>query len=1082
MDIPSGKIDKIILRLRIIDDEYFIIYSIYYLDGRIVNLSDDECGDCIWNHNIKEDIEDRNIGEGEYDIKDIKDFDLIDFDKIGNPEKVEIDSSTSITLNVQKMILETLVVFFNIDSGDYGDYGFGVNDINEINSAPDGEKMNLFLNKKGIPNVDQPGLTNMIDKFIRSIIKSILFFAKQYIAMIESAKSIIEFLKDPTKLTIFKDAFERITKMLEDIKKMFTDTVNWMKETFLGPLGEVNIPVPSFVYNLGEIVPAFPFPIPIPEIPTIPSNMIGFKSEFESMSDFVKRVTASYENQDNLAKINVLKNIPYLQNFDPSILVMSFQGSESDKELGAVDLKRVGVLKGITTIPLKILIGIINSLVSSVIGLLSFDFSKIQELIKTMLPTLDSIKLLVAKLLDSFIPNVSKVVEQNGDVKPPLNQEELMAQKDKIKNLNIDNLSYGGPSKEIFESDINNYEKNISNIIKNRNDLSDNPTENPLRDYIDNIRDISKNMSELEKNINDNMSEIFIPNTFQMKEVIPLVNQIVSNVNSLDKKIDDDGNKINETIYEDEIVKYFDNISFSLDNIYKYANNEKVLEFISYYEDHGNLTDLDYLDGYIRDTENFIKLNLPTIDKYFDKYDNISIDGIEDIDKTIRYIKKLKYIKYNIENNFLKKLLNYKELLKDFKNNLIGTGNEKYTRDGFNFNELEYKYLSIKRFYESNLYDIFSTYYSVNKILIDSVIGGIPTVLNNFENIPYPSDNMVVGNVIEGIIYLKYRNGKYYFGGEFIDGLEIDGRKIKATKDISINIDYNFMTAYIDDSDDPHAESELNLKLVNNIGEENIINEDYSLDDSISRTKITGNGKYTLKENDYIEITGGGFKTQNETNGEIIISIQQGNNDFFNEYYIDRLISDIDSLSNFSINFDELLLIESDLSFLVLSDEQLELTNMNLNNNPFVRTNRGYDEDIVLRYFLSIRYLISSLKELIEKDKSMNVFDNNGNRVENSIREKFKDFLINIVEKTKELDENDDNLYDILDHINDSIELEKKIATTKPDQDKLSDFIMPLNGILKAIPQLFLSIFKGIFDYLLDLLPDFISNLVPELT
>jgi hypothetical protein len=1080
MSIPDGKIIDIILHLRIIENEFFITYTIYYEDGRKINLSDDECGDCIWNLDIKKDISEKNITtNGSYNIKEIKNFKLIDFDLISTPEEIELGDN-KITINIQKIILQTISAFFFLEPGDMYDYGLKVSEIDEINESPSEERANIFYSKMGISNPTQPGFSNLIEGVIKSIVQTLLYFAKLFISAKVSAINLLLALVCPvcpTNIKTIKDTIEKLKELILEIKGMLTETEQWIRDTFLGPLGSINMPLPSFILNVGEYVPAFPIPLPIPKIN--PINMDSFKPSNEDI-DFAPINTDDlfkYSNPVNNITMNTLKNIPYLQYIDTTFLIENSLVGSSDIELGASDLKRINMFKSMAIMPIKIIVGIINSLLSSVIGLFTFDFSKLGELVKTMIPTLDSIKTLVLKILDSFIPNISKVMENvNNDIKPPISQEELQNQIDSVKDINVGDLKYNGPTIDDINFEIINYEKNINEIIELLDNLKNQSINNPLSNYINKMRIVQSDISNIENNINEKLSDITMPNMFQTKNKITLINEVLLNINSIDKKIDNNYNPITETIYEDNITEFYDNIGTSLNIIYENENNQIVKDFINYYKEIGTIPiNLNELGNYITSSKKFIQLDLNTIETYFDDYDNISVNYLNELNNTIIYIKKLKYIKFILKNRFLKKILKYKELLINFKNILIGDG---YTPDNFSFTEMENKYNIILNIYNSEYYTILNTYYNINSNIIDRIIENIPIVLNNFKNI-----NISSGHNPEPeppsekfILELKYNEGnKYYFNGNTPTGIIVDGSKIKATEDIKIFINYDLSTIYIDDNDEPHAESELILNLYTNNNTIIISEDSKSTDDYFSKSTIKDSGEYLIKNGDYFQISGRGFNKHDNTNGNFILSINNNNNnnnnnnllDIFNKDDINNIIIDIQTISNYSLNFNELLLIDLDLNFINLTEEQLNLPLINNSISQISQTNVFYEEDKIINYFISIKKLVTSLNNLVKTDISMQVFDD-GNKIDNSIRNKCTDFLTNIIIKTDELNKNNDNLYDFLNYVNDSIELEKKISTTQPNMETASQLLLPIMGIINEIPKIFLEIFKEVFGYALE--------------
>lgn len=953
MPIPQGTIKDVTIHVGVLKNgDYDINYTIEYNDGEKVRVSESECTNCSWNEGIRSDLTDNNIPTGDYNIKEISNNSSIDPDAICKSEPVEIDDTTSITLNVQKMVFESVNGFFFIEPGEFNDYGLSVQDANDVNNAPDGEKLNMFFSKKGIPNAEQPGLSNLIDKFIRSVTKAMLFFAKQFIAMKEAAMGLIEALKNPTKpenISFIAQIIEKLKGMIESIKKFFTDTVQWMKETFMGPLGEINVPTPDFIFNLGEIVPAMPYPVPMPKIP--PTNMEGFAAPTVDGVDtgdttIDDRVTSmfGYSNPANLAQINIMKNIPYLHTIDTSKLsVETLQDPSSDKELGASDLKRVTMFKSVATSPIKMVIGVINALLGAVVGLISFDFSKVTELVKMMAPTLDGMKLLVSKILDGIIPNASKVVNENGAVKPPVSQEELKAQVEKVKNVDVGNLKYTGGKPSDVKTNIDEYESSVQKMLNSKDNIIDQKERQsnyqPLKDYIDTIIEESKKISETETKINTTVSEVFMPNTFQIKDKVTKTNELISNVNSLDSKIDENGNFIDNKYNEDAIVTFFDGINPRIKDIEYYEENfSEVTDFFNFYDevDHFPLKTPE-INTYIDTVSKFTKLDVDTIETFFSNYDENYVDQmIVKSGDAISYVKKLRYIKYITRKKLHEYYSEYRDMMIDFRDNdltldLVVTSGWT-TSIIFDFSEMENKYNEINNYIIGNVYSYFSdsSFFAPNINLSRKIMNDIPDALRNFQ-----------------------------------------------------------------------------------------------------ATEIVSTGEY------------GSF----EFTLEPTFSIDE----------INDVISDIDDFLLLD-NYDELLLIETDITTL----------------NGYTYDGNTFEEDSVIQYLEKVKKIFELEKEFIEKDKNTLIYDDNGIKINDSIRKKCTEFLLVIVNKSKEIEDSQEDMEDVIKQIEESTALEEKLATTPPDKDQLSDLIMPVTGIVENIPNVILSIFKGIFSYALEGLPSFL--------
>lgn len=671
---------------------------------------------------------------------------MIELYDLGIPSKVEIDSATYITLPVENMAVETTLKFFNIEKGVDNNYGLSQNDASSIYSKPKEDQIGEFLKRLGLPNIDQPGLPNIIDKFIRAVTKALLFFAKQFIALKESVTGLLEPLKNPTKpsnVTIIKDIVSKLKGIIEDIKKFLTDTVNWVKETFLGPLGEISFPMPSFLFNIGEIIPAFPFPLPIPETKTSVDLISQFLPEDTSSSPVkIFDNLFSYKNPSNILLTNIYKNTPYLQNIDTTNLVISTFGERdyTDQELGSSELKKVNTFKSLATAPIKMIIELINALLSAVIGAISFRFDKVKELVKLMVPSVKSLQLLVGKLIDGFIPNASKMMSQvSDDLEIPNNIEDMEKLRKSIRDIEVGDLTYNGGDVDI-ENDLDQYEIEVQVILLKMDDVK-NMIDDSLSNFFDESKIRTENINSIRSDINNKISKLSVPNTFESSEYNIEVNTLISTINNIDPKYDTNGNSINSTPNEDDISSFFDNSIIELKKLNNYKpthsidGNTTLYNFFFYYNGVEEFPiKSTEIEEYKSNITKFLKLE--EVEGYFEKNNEKYInDLISRINDGIIFVKKLRYIKF-ITNKFLQESLpEFRSLLIDFREGLkYYSTNQWNTLFNFDFSEIENKYNEIDDFVKTNAFSYLSSSQSLNDVssLILELHEKIPINLRNF--------------------------------------------------------------------------------------------------------------------------------------------------------------------------------------------------------------------------------------------------------------------------------------------------------------------------------------------------------------
>lgn len=152
---------------------------------------------------------------------------------------VEISSILSITFPVDKLVDEFVASVFNIKV--------------DFEKQSKEEIQKIIYEDNSVPTVDEPGLATLIDTFIHLIIKAVGSFAQQIFILTELVKKIKEVLKNPTakkNVEYLASIPNKIKELIKEVKKFLTDTANWIMEKFLGALSKINIPIPSFEFNI----------------------------------------------------------------------------------------------------------------------------------------------------------------------------------------------------------------------------------------------------------------------------------------------------------------------------------------------------------------------------------------------------------------------------------------------------------------------------------------------------------------------------------------------------------------------------------------------------------------------------------------------------------------------------------------------------------------------------------------------------------------------------------------------------------------------------------------------------------------
>ena len=168
-------------------------------------------------------------------------------------QKIWIDENLGIYIMYDKVgVISTTMKCFFKGVG-------GVPDSTLKDVGYDGGLDQLYEN---ISQIDVPGLPTLLSVFIDLIIKAVGNFGKNFYAF----KNTIDLLAGLELGELLGMAIPGIGKVLTDLKLFFSDTKKWLFKNMMGPLFDLNIPIPAFKFDLGAIIPFLPFKIPIPGI------------------------------------------------------------------------------------------------------------------------------------------------------------------------------------------------------------------------------------------------------------------------------------------------------------------------------------------------------------------------------------------------------------------------------------------------------------------------------------------------------------------------------------------------------------------------------------------------------------------------------------------------------------------------------------------------------------------------------------------------------------------------------------------------------------------------------------------------
>ena len=195
-------------------------------------------------------------------------------------QRVVIDDNFGIYIDYPKnaVISETIKCIF----------GAGLSTIPENYSMSETEVI------QSISNIKMPGLPTLLSVFIDTLLKTIgQGFVKQFFFF----KNTIDLIAGFEIGEVIGTMIPGLINILKDIKLLFTDPSQWMFKKTLGPIFDINIPIPTFKFDLGALIPFLPFSIRIPKID--PYNYFNKLTPFNINADPTKIPSNWYEIMEN---------------------------------------------------------------------------------------------------------------------------------------------------------------------------------------------------------------------------------------------------------------------------------------------------------------------------------------------------------------------------------------------------------------------------------------------------------------------------------------------------------------------------------------------------------------------------------------------------------------------------------------------------------------------------------------------------------------------------------------------------------------------------------------------------------------
>lgn len=178
-----------------------------------------------------------------------------------------------------------------------------------------------------IVNVDQPGLPTLLSTFIDFLMKSVgQGFLKHFLVL----KNTIDKLAGLEIGELLSDYIPAIPKTIKDLTALFTDTQQWLMQNMLGPLFDINMPIPELEFDLGAFIPMLPVNIKIPKIDKF--DLLNSKTPL-NMNMCALGVT------DNWLSDNITKHTQENKNDNDSDVYKSLVKQSMILDVDVMDLK-----------------------------------------------------------------------------------------------------------------------------------------------------------------------------------------------------------------------------------------------------------------------------------------------------------------------------------------------------------------------------------------------------------------------------------------------------------------------------------------------------------------------------------------------------------------------------------------------------------------------------------------------------------------------------------------------------------------------------------------------------------------------
>lgn len=169
------------------------------------------------------------------------------FGKNGDAEKVVVDEDFGIYINYPKFEVISATMSSLLGS--------------VLNKLPDDEtKEKVFAQAS---KLNAPGLPTFLSVSIDIMLKAI---SQGYVKQFFFVKNSLDSLVGLDIGQIISNSIPGLVKMIKDMTILLTDPEAWMFKKMLGPIFDLNTPIPSFSFDLGSLIPILPFGIGIPKI------------------------------------------------------------------------------------------------------------------------------------------------------------------------------------------------------------------------------------------------------------------------------------------------------------------------------------------------------------------------------------------------------------------------------------------------------------------------------------------------------------------------------------------------------------------------------------------------------------------------------------------------------------------------------------------------------------------------------------------------------------------------------------------------------------------------------------------------